>query len=294
LWNNEKSFDIPKKNCYILTMNKRKRTTIIVSCASVLALAVTVVSMALVFRPPADAQRTILNLPDDYYWAVNQGGTITITGLVGHSTDGNFILEIPSIINGIVVTEIGEGAFTGALVYGMWLPLRVVQVIIPDTITTIRTAAFVSLNYITSVSIPRSVIYVDTHAFIDCPNLIIHLEQEEFEGIPSTWHSDWNPDARPIIWESKGPELYGFVGVILVEHDGTEQTRRFPSGWYYIASPHDSLPTHSNHIPAPQAPPQHTFLGWSLVENGHVNWRVGGAILITHNIRLYAVFRIID
>ena len=89
----------------------------------------------------------------------SSGSVITITGYVGPG--GNVI--IPSNINGLPVTSIGELAFTSKA--------TITTVIIPDSVTSIGYAAFNECTSLTSVTIPDSVNSIGTHAFRDCTSL---------------------------------------------------------------------------------------------------------------------------
>ncbi|SHM38949.1 leucine-rich repeat domain-containing protein [Ruminococcus flavefaciens] len=70
-------------------------------------------------------------------------------------------VEIPSVINGYTVTEIGTFAFYNQ---------NVVEVVIPDTVRTIDYGAF-QKSTVESVTIPASVTTIDQRAFLNCTSL---------------------------------------------------------------------------------------------------------------------------
>jgi len=101
-----------------------------------------------------DARQVVQPL---YEYTTN-AGTITITGL---SEAGSFVI-IPSSINGLPVTEIGDGAlFENSLSY----------VLIPGTVTSIGDLAFYGATNLTSLTIPSSVTNIGQFAFYDCTSL---------------------------------------------------------------------------------------------------------------------------
>jgi hypothetical protein len=84
------------------------------------------------------------------------GGQITITGTKDRK---NKDVVIPSKIEGLPVTTIGEQAF---------LNDQLTRVTIPNSVTTIREWAFYD-NQLTSVTIPNSVTTIEVLAFQDNP-----------------------------------------------------------------------------------------------------------------------------
>lgn len=73
------------------------------------------------------------------------------------------VLEIPTRIAGLEVSEIGVGAF-----YGLW---RITSAILPDGITVIGDEAFRFCSNLKSVTIPKSVLKVGGLAFGSCDKL---------------------------------------------------------------------------------------------------------------------------
>jgi len=90
------------------------------------------------------------------YTTIN--ATITITGYTGPGGT----VAIPSTINGLPVTSIGEEAF--------WNCTRLTSVTIPNSVTAIGDGAFACCG-LTSVTIPNSVTGIGIGAFEECPNL---------------------------------------------------------------------------------------------------------------------------
>ena len=113
-----------------------------------------------VSEPPEES------LPADYFTYEISGGAVTITGYVGPA-DANVI--IPSEIEGLPVTAIGERAFyersdlTGRLS-------------IPGSVTSIGKEAFIRCFYLTGeLKLGRNVTYIGEYAFCNCNGLTGHL-----------------------------------------------------------------------------------------------------------------------
>lgn len=104
---------------------------------------------------------------------------------------------------------------------------------IPNTIKFIGKHAFDNASKLSAVFIPRHV-YVDSAAFANCSNLTIYTEYPE-NGI-GTWAEDWNPDNRPVVWNSTlvDPSNYLYIAapqpessidtnqVVLMQYDSNE------------------------------------------------------------------------
>ena len=89
---------------------------------------------------------------------VTNNGTITITGYTG--PDG--AVTIPSAINGLPVTTIGNEAFSYT---------SLTSITIPNTVTSIGDNAFAIGSSLTSVTIPNSVTNIGDGAFAYCTGL---------------------------------------------------------------------------------------------------------------------------
>ena len=89
----------------------------------------------------------------------NNNGTITITGYTG---PGGAVI-IPSTINGLPVTSIGDWAF--------YNKSSLTSVTIPNSVTSIGSYVFYLCTSLTSVSIPSSVTVIGLRAFQECSSL---------------------------------------------------------------------------------------------------------------------------
>ena len=85
--------------------------------------------------------------------------TNTITKYIGSATN----VEIPSTINGIKVTAIGEYAFIDCT--------ALASVKIPSSVTSIGDYAFYNCQALTSIEIPSSVTSIGNYAFTHCDSL---------------------------------------------------------------------------------------------------------------------------
>ena len=89
----------------------------------------------------------------------NGDGTATITGYTGSGGD----VTIPSTINGLSVTSIGDDVFNGCT--------NLTSVAIPNSVTSIRDDAFAYCTSLTSVTFGNSVTSIGDDAFNDCTSL---------------------------------------------------------------------------------------------------------------------------
>jgi len=107
-------------------------------------------------------------------------GTITITGYTGLGG----AVTVPSAINGLPVTSIGDYAFEDSLLTSVTIPNNVMtigwgefectslaSVSLGDNVTVIGCNAFSSCTNLTSVTIPKGVISIGAGAFSDCARL---------------------------------------------------------------------------------------------------------------------------
>jgi hypothetical protein len=100
---------------------------------------------------------------DGFYYSTN-GQSITITGC-SFPNGGNVF--IPSSIEGLPVTSIAAGAFSGQLSSGGFS-----DVTIPGTVTNIGDYAFYECSGITNVTIAGSVKSIGNYAFYNCVQLL--------------------------------------------------------------------------------------------------------------------------
>src|SRR5881394_2142475 len=93
-----------------------------------------------------------------YIYTTNNG-TITLRGYIGPGG----VVNIPSTIDGLPDTSIGEDAFFGQS--------RLTSVTIPNGVTSIGFSAFASCDGLTNVTIPDSVTDIYFEAFSGCASL---------------------------------------------------------------------------------------------------------------------------
>jgi hypothetical protein len=97
--------------------------------------------------------------PAGSFNCTTNAGAITITGYTG---SGGAVV-IPPIINGLLVTSIGAGAFLECA--------RLTSVTIPASVTNIGNYAFYDCNRLTSIMIPASVTSIGDYVFEWCSSL---------------------------------------------------------------------------------------------------------------------------
>ena len=110
----------------------------------------------------------------DYSYTVNNG-TVTITAYTGPGygqctsttpngyTGSAGAVTIPSTINSLPVTSIGEGAFCGCS--------GLTSVAIPNSVTNIGWQAFENCSSLSSMIVPNAATSIGDFAFIGCTNL---------------------------------------------------------------------------------------------------------------------------
>ena len=121
---------------------------------------------------------------DDFYYAINAKNEITITG---RNLFSSSFLDIPSTIEGKIVTTIGKAAFKDSSLKSITIPNSVTtieefafgncnslkSITIPDSVTTIEGFVFYDCDSLTSITIPDSVISIGVDAFDDCESITI-------------------------------------------------------------------------------------------------------------------------
>lgn len=96
----------------------------------------------------------------DYQYQILENGTVEITRYIG--SDGN--VEIPSRINGKLVTSIGDAAFYDCDC--------IISLVIPESVSSIGGASFEFCDRITHLTIPGSVTDIGNHAFLYCTGIV--------------------------------------------------------------------------------------------------------------------------
>lgn len=94
---------------------------------------------------------------NDYTFSEDSGG-ITITGYNGSLST----LEIPDVINGNIVTAIGDNAFEDS---------NIKSITLPETLKKIGSRAFFNCQSLHVVNISESITNIGSYAFASCPGL---------------------------------------------------------------------------------------------------------------------------
>jgi hypothetical protein len=97
-------------------------------------------------------------MPVQYHCTTNDGAITITKGL-----DSGGAVTIPSTMNGLPVTSIGDSAFSYCA--------TLTNVTIPNSITSIGNSAFSGCSGLTSVTIPTSVTNLGDYVFESCPSL---------------------------------------------------------------------------------------------------------------------------
>jgi hypothetical protein len=141
---------------------------------------------------------------------------ITITAYTGSGDD----VAIPSTINGLPVTSIGDGAFAGSSLTSVTIPNSVTSigdgafygcwslssVTIPNSVTSIGDWTFFNCVSLASVTIPDSVTSIGDNAFQDCTS----LTSVYFQGnAPSADSSVFNGDNSATVYYLAGATGWG-------------------------------------------------------------------------------------
>ena len=129
-----------------------------------------------------EAASTETYISSEYEYQINEDGSATITGYRGNGGD----VVIPSVLDGVKVTSIGENAFKYR--YGLksitipdsvisigenafWGCENLKSITIPDSVTSIGRYVFAACDGLTSITIPGSVTSMGGDAFWKCENL---------------------------------------------------------------------------------------------------------------------------
>jgi len=162
------------------------------------------------------------NLSDTYYYTPSPDGvSCAITGYSG--TDYSPV--IPSTIDGLIVTDIGDNAFYGDGYLGnLTIPNSVTtignsafnscyslgSVTIPNSVTSIGDNAFNSCYSLGSVTIPTSVTTIGNNAFDSCYNLgSVILPVSVYSNLDSSVFSGESPTYA--FWYASGADFYVYM-----------------------------------------------------------------------------------
>jgi len=122
-------------------------------------------------------------------------------------------ISLLEIILPNVLTNLQQGAFEGCTgLTKVTLPENVTEIeeyafaycvnlrefVVSGSIETIGQYAFAYCSNLRTIIIPNSVTSIGQNAFLECESLTIYAEAF---WQPSTWHIDWNPDPRPVVWK---------------------------------------------------------------------------------------------
>ena len=150
------------------------------------------VDWASLFAPKAEAANKTYGI---YTYEVSSDNKVTITGC-DKSAKG--AITIPSKIDGMPVTSIGNWAFDGCTdLTSITIPNSVTSIgnwafdgctgltsiTIPNSVTSIGDGAFVGCTGLTSITIPNSVISIGDLAFYDCTS----LRTAHYTGTSEQW-----------------------------------------------------------------------------------------------------------
>lgn len=145
-----------------------------------LVLLLTLNSLPAVFAEDTD----VFNV-GDFNCRLLSDGTIEIAGRRRSFNFTGKSYTVPDVIDGKMVTSIGECAFRGEYFSSLTIPDGITSigieafrncdqlrsVYIADSVTTISVAAFFDCYHLESVSLPNGITSLDNYIFAECPNL---------------------------------------------------------------------------------------------------------------------------
>ena len=136
-------------------------------------------------------------------------------------------INVPESLRIIRITDeniIGYSAFSDCF--------YVEEIILPDNLLEIDGLAFSGCCALTKIVIPVSVEYISFNVFLGCERLIIYCENSR----AINWSSNWNPDARPVVWSYQNictDSVYDYVvkegKAHLTNYKGEETVVEIPS-----------------------------------------------------------------
>ena len=116
---------------------------------------------------------TVLSNPPFPYTYTTNNGTITITRYTGSGG----AVKIPSTINSLPVTSVGDSAFFGC---------GLTSVAIPDSVISIGGDAFLGCSSLSSVTIGTNLASIAEGAFMYCPSLTSIVLPRSFRYVGSS------------------------------------------------------------------------------------------------------------
>lgn len=118
-------------------------------------------------------QIEVISSSKDFNYEKVNGG-YTITGYNGNDE----IVVIPSTYNNLPIVEIGKQAF--------FKNNTIIKVVLPNTIKTVREAAFYQMSNLQSVVVPESVNLIEKYGLSSAK--LVYLEAKE---VNTSWVQDW-------------------------------------------------------------------------------------------------------
>ena len=133
----------------------------------------------------------------DFTYYLDNDGTASIAGWDGTDTD----VEIPSELDGYLVTSVGDEAFSFCGIKSVKLPdsikavgekafadcVLLKSVEIPESVTTIKEYAFWDCCDLESITLPNSISIIEANTFrmtnlrsIEIPNSVLSIEEQAF------------------------------------------------------------------------------------------------------------------